>query len=123
MVNTRGNTFSRGNRHHRDDTDEYWAMSMDELALIDLPTQIDAVLRLTGKPSLALVGHSQGCSLPLMLLSAKPEYNQKLWLLMMLGVVTHAEYIQAPHLKLQAQLAGARVSAFCTFARVAAGRS
>jgi hypothetical protein len=90
MANTRGNTYSRGNRNYRDTEPGYWAHSIDELALVDLPAQIDFILGLTQQRSLAFVGHSQGCTLPLMLLSAKPEYNDKLWLMMLLGAVTHA---------------------------------
>ena len=98
MANTRGNTYSRGNKYYRDTDLGYWAHSMDELALIDLPAQIDYILQKTSQKSLAVVGHSQGCTLPLMLLSAKPEYNEKVWLLMLLGAVTHAELIKAPYL-------------------------
>ncbi len=110
MANTRGNTYSRGNRNYRSSDNGYWYSSLDELALIDLPTQIDFVLGKTGHGSLAFVGHSQGCTLPLMLMSEKPEYNDKLWLMMMLGPVTYAEYIKAPFLRNQAKTKGATVS-------------
>lgn len=101
MANTRTNTFSRGNRHYSDLDEGYWHYSMDELALIDLPAQIDFVLKKTGQPTIGFVGHSQGCTLPLMLMSARPEYAQKIWLLMLLGAVTHAQFIQAPFLRQQ----------------------
>ena len=45
--------------------------SIDDLALIDLPATIDFVLKTTGRKKLSLVGHSQGGTLPLMLLSSK----------------------------------------------------
>ncbi len=111
MLNTRGNTYSRGNRHLSDSDPRYWEpQTMDELALIDVPAQIDEVLRLTGQRRLALVGHSQGCTLPLMLLAQKPEYNDKLWLLMLLGPVTFAEFIQAPFLGPSARMGTPSVS-------------
>jgi hypothetical protein len=74
---------------------------MDELALLDLPSQIDFVLKTSGQKSLGFIGHSQGCTLSVMLLAAKPEYNKKIWLLMMLGAVTHVQYIAAPFLRQQ----------------------
>ncbi|KAI8473215.1 MAG: Alpha/Beta hydrolase protein [Monoraphidium minutum] len=101
LANTRTNTFSRGNRYYRETDEGYYQYSMDELALADLPSQIDFVLKKAAQPSLAFVGHSQGCTLPLMLLAAKPEYSEKLWLLMLLGAVTHAQFIQAPYLRHQ----------------------
>jgi len=118
MANTRGNTYSRGNRFNRDTDAAYWYQSMDELALIDLPTQIDEVLRLTGKPSLALVGHSQGCTLPVMLLAMRPEYNEKIWLLTLLGPVTFAEEIRAPFLSWQAKTRSAQVCVWMRWVRV-----
>jgi pimeloyl-ACP methyl ester carboxylesterase len=110
MINTRGNTYSRGNRNHRDTSQDYWAHSMDELALIDLPAQIDYILKFTGRGQVGFIGHSQGCTLPLMLLSERPEYNDKFNLIMMLGPVTYAQYIQAPFLRQQAKTYSATVS-------------
>ena len=110
MVNTRSNTYSRGNRWYRNTDEGYWTTSMDELALIDLPAQIDFVLGATGQSSLALVGHSQGCTLPEMLLAAKPEYNDKVWLLTLLGPVTFARMMQAPFLRQQARTKSFEVS-------------
>ncbi|KIZ02804.1 lipase, family member K [Monoraphidium neglectum] len=101
MANTRGNTYSRGNRHYTQLEHGFWEFSMDELALLDLPSQIDFVLKTSGQKSLGFIGHSQGCTLSVMLLAAKPEYNKKIWLLMMLGAVTHVQYIAAPFLRQQ----------------------
>jgi pimeloyl-ACP methyl ester carboxylesterase len=119
MVNTRGNTYSRGHRTYGPTQTAYWAHSMDELALIDLPAQIDYILKFTGQSQVGLIGHSQGCTLPLMLLSERPEYNDKFWLIMMLGPVTYAQYIRAPFLKQQAKTESATV---CDVARAGGGQ-
>ena len=111
MANTRANTYSRGHRHHRATDEAYWQHSMDELALTDLPAQIDFVLNATGRSSLALVGHSQGCTLPLMLLAQRPEYNAKLWLLLLLGPVTFGDKIRAPFLQASARFDSVKVRA------------
>ena len=118
MANTRANTYSRGHRHHRATDEAYWQHSMDELALTDLPAQIDFITAFTRQPSIALVGHSQGCTLPLMLLAAKPEYNAKLWLLVLMGPVVFAEEIRAPVLAQQARTLSARA----TLAAMGAGQ-
>lgn len=101
MANTRSNTFSRGNRHYTELDEGYWHFSLDELALLDLPAQINFILKKIDQPTLGFVGHSQGCTLPLMLMAAQPEYAKKFWLLMLLGAVTHAQFIQAPFLRNQ----------------------
>lgn len=59
MANTRGNTYSRGNLKYRAQDPKYWYFGLDELALIDLPTQIDFMLSSTGAKKTAFVGHSQ----------------------------------------------------------------
>lgn len=55
----------------------YWNYSLDEQALYDLPAAIDFVLEKTNRPKLAVLGHSAGSSMILMLLSEKPEYAEK----------------------------------------------
>lgn len=80
MGNFRGNTYSR--RHASLNPDEYignfWCFTLDELALIDLPTMIDFVTYRTGVKTLNYVGHSLGSTAVLMLLATIPEYNRKL---------------------------------------------
>jgi hypothetical protein len=58
--NTRGDTYSRRNVNGLYSYQaEFWYFSIDQLALIDLPTMIDFVLGKTGASKLAFVGHSQ----------------------------------------------------------------
>lgn len=80
LGNFRGSSYSR--RHTRLDPDEYvgnfWCFTLDELALIDLPTMIDFVTYRTGVKSINYVGHSLGSTAALMLLSTASEYNLKL---------------------------------------------
>jgi pimeloyl-ACP methyl ester carboxylesterase len=111
MPNSRGNTYSRGHRYYKSTQRGYWDNAMDELALMDRPAQIDFILNTTGAASLAAVGHSQGCTLTLMLLAMRPEYIDKIWLLMLMGPVTHSEYIQTPYLRAQAKTDSAQVGA------------
>jgi lysosomal acid lipase/cholesteryl ester hydrolase len=101
MSNTRGNTYSRGHLLLNQWGQRYWRFSMDELALIDLPAQIDYVLKTTQAKKLAYVGHSQGCTLAYMLLSEKAAYNDKISVVVHVGPVGFIEYIRAPFLKAQ----------------------
>lgn len=52
--------------------------SWHEMGTMDLPAVIDYVLQTTGENKLHYIGHSMGSSAGLVLLSVKPEYNQKL---------------------------------------------
>lgn len=99
MSNTRGNTYSRGNLHLSDSDPKYWRWSMDELALIDLPAQIDKALAVSGAKKLGYVGHSQGCTLAYMLLAAKVSYNAKIDVVVHVGPVVFTEYVRAPFLR------------------------
>lgn len=102
MSNSRGNTYSRGHIYLNADVGQrYWRFSMDELALIDTPAQIDYVLKCTRSRKLAYVGHSQGCTTIYMLLSEKVEYNDKISVVVHIGPVAFVEYIRAPFLKAQ----------------------
>jgi lysosomal acid lipase/cholesteryl ester hydrolase len=60
MFNGRSNDFSRGNLHYSWKEAEYWYTSIDEMALIDLPADINYILEKTGASKLQLLTHSQG---------------------------------------------------------------
>jgi predicted alpha/beta hydrolase len=60
LGNTRGTPYSRRTvKGLSTDQPEYWAFSFDDLALVDLPTQVDHVLQATGTSKIGFVGHSQ----------------------------------------------------------------
>lgn len=101
MANSRGNTFSW---QHRDGPGamrdpRYWRISMDEIALKDLPAQLDAALAISQTRRAAFVGHSQGCALLLALLSERPEYNDRISVAAQMGPVTYVKELSAPFLK------------------------
>lgn len=61
--------------------------SWHEMGTVDLPAVIDYVLQTTGENKLHYIGHSMGSTAGLVLLSVKPEYNQKLHSLIALAPV------------------------------------
>ncbi|KAF6258125.1 Alpha/Beta hydrolase protein [Scenedesmus sp. NREL 46B-D3] len=100
LGNTRGNTYSRRNINGLHPYQaEFWYFSMDEMALVDVPAMIDHVLAQTGASKLAFVGHSQGGTLGSMLCAARPEYNQKISVLALLGPVVFVDFMQSAFLK------------------------
>ncbi|CAH0553693.1 unnamed protein product [Brassicogethes aeneus] len=86
MMNARGNYFSRNHTHLNPDTDKrFWNFRIDEIACIDLPTNIDYILNITEEKALFYIGHSQGTTTFFMLTSAMPEYNKKIKLSVSMG--------------------------------------
>lgn len=111
MANTRANTFSRGNFYYSYRDPEYWAHTIDEYALIDAPAQIDKALEVSGAKKLAFVGHSQGSSVIYALLSSKPEYNDKVSVVLHMGPVVFIKELADGVVKNQALLGNDQVFA------------
>lgn len=57
------------------------------MGLYDASSMIDHVLSQTGQRSIIYIGHSMGTSIGLILLSTKPEYNDKIRLVINLASV------------------------------------
>lgn len=58
------------------------------MAVYDLPAAIDLVINVTGYSKIDIGGVSLGATLPIMLLSEKPEYNEKVRNLVLMGPAT-----------------------------------
>ncbi|XP_054934126.2 lipase member M-like [Dermacentor andersoni] len=56
---------------------EYWKFSFDEIGRYDVAAGVDHVLNATGAERLTVVSLSQGVTIALVLLSTRPEYNDK----------------------------------------------
>jgi len=82
MGNSRGNSYSRN--HTTLETcsgercKEFWDFGWHEGGLHDVSRGIDYALEITGQKDLYYVGHSMGTTQYLVLLSSKPEYNDKI---------------------------------------------
>lgn len=76
--NVRGNTFSRNHTTLDPDEEQFWKFSWHEMAVYDLSAIIDYILTKTKQDKIIYVGHSQGSTILLALLSERPEYNQKI---------------------------------------------
>lgn len=75
--NSRGNDHSKKHKTLSPTSNEFWDFSFHEIGFYDIPVMIDFVLNQTASPKLFYVGHSQGTTSILVLLSKRPEYNQK----------------------------------------------
>lgn len=77
LVNFRGNFYSR--HHVTKDPDDpasgFWDFSWDTIAFHDYPAFYKYIRNETGVSKFYIVGHSQGTSSMMALLSLQPEYN------------------------------------------------
>ncbi|XP_016959822.2 lipase 1 isoform X2 [Drosophila biarmipes] len=78
LGNCRGTRYSRRHTTLKACQRKFWYFSFHEMGLQDLPDQIDYVLSTTKQKALHFVCYSQGCSTLMVLLSMRPEYNEKL---------------------------------------------
>lgn len=88
--NVRGNKY--GKRHVSLDPDKdnkFWDFSWHEIGLYDWRAMIDRVLKETKESKLNAIGHSQAVTSLLVLLSTKPEYNDKVNLNIALAPVAY----------------------------------
>ncbi|CAB0032502.1 unnamed protein product [Trichogramma brassicae] len=88
LGNVRGNTYGRSHKRFSPEYNrEFWQFSYHEMAMHDIPTSIDYILHKTNQSSLSYVGHSMGTTISYALLSTRPEYNQKINLVISLAPV------------------------------------
>jgi pimeloyl-ACP methyl ester carboxylesterase len=78
MGNARGNKHSTKHKQLSWDSNKFWNFSWHEIGYYDLPAMIDYTLNATNSSKAFYVGHSQGTTSLLALLSSRPDYNQKI---------------------------------------------
>lgn len=78
LANARGTEFSRNHKYLQPTSEKFWNFSFNEIAKYDLPAIIDYILKKTNNTNLHYVGHSQGTTVVMAMLSMLPQYNKKL---------------------------------------------
>ncbi|XP_035456038.1 lipase 3-like [Spodoptera frugiperda] len=100
MGNARGNKHSRKHAAY-DPTDErFWDFSWHEIGVYDLPAMIDYVLNVTEKSSVKYIGYSQGTTSFFVMLSERPEYNDKVSVMVALSPVAYIARAKSPVIRL-----------------------
>ncbi|KAH8253421.1 hypothetical protein KR032_005477, partial [Drosophila birchii] len=102
MGNARGTTHSRGHRSLATSDARFWQFSWHEIGIYDLPATVDYVLARTGQRQLHYVGHSQGTTVLLVLLSQRPEYNARFANAALMAPVAYLKHLSSPPLRLLA---------------------
>jgi pimeloyl-ACP methyl ester carboxylesterase len=76
--NARGNKHSTNHITFGNESSQFWDFSWHEIGISDVPAMIDYILAATGALKVFYVGHSQGGTAYTVMLSTRPEYNQKI---------------------------------------------
>lgn len=106
MGNFRGNTYSKKHAKISPLLPSFWDFSWNEIGLYDLPAMIDYTLYITGQEKLHYVGHSQGTTTFMVMLSQIPRYNDKILSSYMLAPVGYMNHMESPLAKAVAPLLG-----------------
>ncbi|XP_036330296.1 lipase 3 isoform X1 [Rhagoletis pomonella] len=102
LPNARGTTFSK--RHIAMDSSmaSFWNFTWHEIGYFDLPAVVDYVLETTGNKQVHYVAHSQGSTVFFVLLSERPEYNDKFVSASLLAPVAFLAHLRSPPLRIMA---------------------
>ncbi|XP_055525583.1 lipase 3-like isoform X3 [Wyeomyia smithii] len=102
LGNARGNTYSRKHVTMSSDETAFWDFSWHEMALYDIPAEIDFVYAMRElehndtSRNLLYVGHSMGTTMAFALLSSRPEYNQKIEAVFAMAPVAFMGHVKSP---------------------------
>ncbi|XP_026761354.3 lipase 3-like [Galleria mellonella] len=100
LGNARGNVHSRRHISLSPSCAEFWDFSWDEIGRYDLPAMIDYTLEKTNQKQLVYIGHSQGTTSFFVMCSERPEYNDKIKLMVALSAVSYLSHTKSPIVKL-----------------------
>ncbi|XP_016959911.1 lipase 3-like [Drosophila biarmipes] len=76
LSNSRGTHYSRRHIFLSPSKKAFWRFSWHEIGKEDVAAMIDYILAATNQKALHYVGHSQGCTTLVVLLSTRPQYNK-----------------------------------------------
>ncbi|CAH1179218.1 unnamed protein product [Phaedon cochleariae] len=78
FLSSRGTELSQRHKYYDIDKDlDYWNFDFHEIAIYDIPTNIDFIMKKTGQ-KVFTIGHSQGNTCYFITTSERPEYNEKI---------------------------------------------
>lgn len=99
--NSRGNMYSRNHTKYSPDKDKelFWNFSWHEMGYYDLSATIDYILRVTYQTKLYYIGYSMGATAYYVLMSLRPDYNQKIRAMLCLAPIVYPQHMQSPFAK------------------------
>ncbi|XP_075977916.1 lipase 1-like [Anticarsia gemmatalis] len=110
LGNMRGNKYSRAHESLLPDDLQFWEFSVHEVGTYDVPAMIDFVLKHTGQKQLQAIGHSEGTTVFFVMGAQRPEYNDKVKLVICLSPVAYVHNASPPLLSLLSLTVGPALS-------------
>uniref|UniRef100_A0A1B0DJ51 Lipase n=1 Tax=Phlebotomus papatasi TaxID=29031 RepID=A0A1B0DJ51_PHLPP len=104
MGNARGNTYSREHEILDPNSEEFWDFSWHEIGIYDLSAMLDYVTTNTGLAKVHYVGHAQGVTSLLVLLSILTDYNNYFLSISALSPVAYMYHCKSPIMRALALL-------------------
>lgn len=106
MGNARGNTWSRKHRDYDPNKflSKFWDFSWHEIGIYDLPAMIDHITETTKTERIFYVAHSQGATAFYVMTSEKPEYNDKIRLMVGVGPAAYMGHMPNFFMRIIAKL-------------------
>lgn len=102
MGNARGNKYSREHVRLEPSQAIFWDFSWHEVGYYDLPAMIDHILDTTNQSSVKYVGYSQGTTSFFVMASERPDYNEKIEVMIALSPVVFMSNVRSPIVRLMA---------------------
>ncbi|XP_060520765.1 lipase 3-like [Cylas formicarius] len=105
LMNARGSWHSRKHRYLDPDKDvKFWKFTWHEIGYYDIPNTIDYILALTKQRKVHYIGHSQGTTTFFAMGASRPEYNDKISVMVALAPSAILRNIRDPISKMLAPL-------------------
>ncbi|XP_055857317.1 lipase 3 [Episyrphus balteatus] len=102
LPNARGTTYSKRHSEFDSSMPDFWNFTWHEIGYYDLPSIIDHVTEQTGHEKMHYVAHSQGSTIFLVMLSERPEYNDRIISASLLAPVAFLSNLMSPPLRIMA---------------------
>ncbi|XP_037952851.1 lipase 3 [Teleopsis dalmanni] len=99
LPNARGTTYSKRHIDFDSSMPQFWNFTWHEIGYYDLPAIVDYISKVSGKQQLHYVAHSQGSTVFLVLLSERPQYNERFASATLLAPVAYLKHLQSPPLR------------------------
>lgn len=93
--NNRGNQYSTNHTFLGTDSKEFWDFTWDEMAVYDLPAQINYVLQHTGQTQVPYIGHSQGTTQAFAGLSVNSQLRKQISVFVGLGPAAYVGHVES----------------------------
>ncbi|XP_025995191.1 lipase 3 [Solenopsis invicta] len=104
IANPRGTTYSRKHINKSISKKKYWNFSWHEIGTLDLPANIDYIVKTTGRKKMFYIGHSQGTTTFFVMSTQRPEYQKYILEMYAMAPIAYCGRMKSPLLQLLAQI-------------------